>query len=626
MRSVVKIIICACLSVAAGASNSLASLGPSDVLILVNADSPISRWTADLYRVYHPGIADTQVLYLDGLADSASPWATPATEIMTRVDFEALIAQPVRNHLIANNMVDSVYCIITTAGMPYRIEDTAPSLANVIFAYYDQGSELWQAGSDAYLTVENRAVVNAASVESELAVLFQIESGNPAFPNPLPIANRLVNPYQGYASGIQAWVAERDILNRRNSLRWTVIPRISRSPRIEGEMDPFPGGYSAKNRRMSPADIYLVARLDGPRPVGGCPSYAILDMMRRAAIVSNPNRPDFVGYDSSQAVAVIDGAPDCPSGCPPQSAITRTVNVPPQYDFLTYEDHPVPPGAEAFDGSSNLANRYDQAFQWLVQEMPTADVTTWHSILAGLGGMLLWDDTNSIMNGAYLSPGSGIIGLLTYGKHNVGDGRPANYLLASGPGGGPLLPCVPGATFASIESFNAVTMFNDGVWTFQGRIAQFIEMGGTAAIGHAFEPEVSAIVQGDYLLINFLRDDDGDGIGDLTFVEAAFSALPYLSWSEVVIGDPLMRLHAGPGALVKLNTCRADMDRDGDVDLTDFAAFQHCYNGPNRPYGSPSCRPVDFDADWSIDSRDFSVFQSCFNGPNRPPAPGCFTH
>jgi len=27
----------------------------------------------------------------------------------------------------------------------------------------------------------------------------------------------------------------------------------------------------------------------------------------------------------------------------------------------------------------------------------------------------------------------------------------------------------------------------------------------------------------------------------------------------------------------------ADYDEDGDVDLTDFAFFAYCFNGPNRP-------------------------------------------
>jgi Tol biopolymer transport system component len=65
----------------------------------------------------------------------------------------------------------------------------------------------------------------------------------------------------------------------------------------------------------------------------------------------------------------------------------------------------------------------------------------------------------------------------------------------------------------------------------------------------------------------------------------------------------------------------ADLDWDGDVDLSDFNAFQACFNGPNRPAASPDCGDTDFDRDNDVDLADFSAFQACFNGPNRPP--GC---
>jgi hypothetical protein len=159
---------------------------------------------------------------------------------------------------------------------------------------------------------------------------------------------------------------------------------------------------------------------------------------------------------------------------------------------------------------------------------------------------LFWDDTTAIMNQGYLGQGMALLGLLTYGR-NAGDGRPYNYLLTSGPGGGPLFTCAPGAVFASHESFNGVTMFTDAAPRAQALLAEFIQIGGSGAVGHAFEPERLALIQGDYLLRNWSRDDNGDGVGDLSLVEACFSAMPFLSWSEYVIGDPLMRLHAGPG-------------------------------------------------------------------------------
>ncbi len=65
----------------------------------------------------------------------------------------------------------------------------------------------------------------------------------------------------------------------------------------------------------------------------------------------------------------------------------------------------------------------------------------------------------------------------------------------------------------------------------------------------------------------------------------------------------------------------ADFDLDGDVDLSDFASFRYCYNGPNQSPTQPSsCGVADLDGDGDVDLADFGAFQACFNGPNQPPA------
>lgn len=71
---------------------------------------------------------------------------------------------------------------------------------------------------------------------------------------------------------------------------------------------------------------------------------------------------------------------------------------------------------------------------------------------------------------------------------------------------------------------------------------------------------------------------------------------------------------------VQPNTVAPDLDSDSDVDLGDFAVFQSCFNGPNRPPAQAGCEQSDFDSDSDVDLCDFAKFQTCFNGPNRPPA------
>lgn len=54
------------------------------------------------------------------------------------------------------------------------------------------------------------------------------------------------------------------------------------------------------------------------------------------------------------------------------------------------------------------------------------------------------------------------------------------------------------------------------------------------------------------------------------------------------------------------------------MDLSDFARFQACFNGPNRPTGKTAkCDLADLDADADVDLTDFVTFQACFNGSNR---------
>ena len=61
-----------------------------------------------------------------------------------------------------------------------------------------------------------------------------------------------------------------------------------------------------------------------------------------------------------------------------------------------------------------------------------------------------------------------------------------------------------------------------------------------------------------------------------------------------------------------------DADRDGDVDLDDFAIFQFCFTGPLEPENPlpVECRFLDTDKDNDLDLQDFADFQGAFTGPN----------
>ena len=60
----------------------------------------------------------------------------------------------------------------------------------------------------------------------------------------------------------------------------------------------------------------------------------------------------------------------------------------------------------------------------------------------------------------------------------------------------------------------------------------------------------------------------------------------------------------------------ADFDGDGDVDLSDFAAFAQCFGGSNLPPAS-GCPPgvdADLDGDGDVDLADFAIFSQNFTG------------
>lgn len=583
-------------------------LDPSDVLILVNAESPVSRSIAHMYQRYYPQIAAPQVLMLTGLKDSASLTATPADEIITREDFDALIARPTRDYLTSTGLVHEILCLITTAGMPYRIEDSNQSqLADAVYP----------AGSNAELVMKHRVNVTAASVESELTLLFQIDpllNPGPGGPG-APLKSRIVNPYHGYGSPIKSWSVIRNVLSRRNMLRWNLsnLWPANPQPRIEGLYDSC--GCSAYTRIMSPADIYLVARLDGPHVPDAYPIFAVKDMLDRASAVSHPSPPytPFVGYNANRSVIAVDSSP-APVA---ELSYSPSYNFPADRRMMFFEQQPVPPGRESYTGCVSTcqrgsANHYDALFTWLTFGMPPAGAAVSRPILPPFGGLFVWDDSPAVLNSGdpAFPSGMGVFGLTTYGR-NGNDGRPADYLLTSGPQGGPLFPCVPGAVFTSIESFNAVTMFTE-VPTPQAKIAQFIQMGGTAAIGHAFEPGPDAVEHVEYLFWNLLRDDDGDGVGDMTLVEAAFSAIPYLSWSSVLIGDPLMRLRAGPGGLINVNGgCPADVNGDSFVGSADRGSVLSSYNAA---IGDPRYDPAaDVNRDGVVGYSDYVLVLGRYN-------------
>jgi len=61
-------------------------------------------------------------------------------------------------------------------------------------------------------------------------------------------------------------------------------------------------------------------------------------------------------------------------------------------------------------------------------------------------------------------------------------------------------------------------------------------------------------------------------------------------------------------------TTPADLDVDGDVDLTDFGCLQACLGDPVIWPADPTCREADLDLDGAVDVHDVDKLKSCMSG------------
>ncbi len=150
----------------------------------------------------------------------------------------------------------------------------------------------------------------------------------------------------------------------------------------------------------------------------------------------------------------------------------------------------------------------------------------------------------------------------------------------------------PGATFGAYESFNASTFNPEKDDLFgQGKLADWIARGGTAAYGNVREPvaSVSNVTNEDILFASLL---DGDPFG-----VAYMRATPQASFVTTAIGDPLMVWH---------DLLPGDANLDGVVDSTDVSILSEYFNQPG------GWLQADFDGDGFVDSTDVSILSEFF--------------
>lgn len=165
-----------------------------------------------------------------------------------------------------------------------------------------------------------------------------------------------------------------------------------------------------------------------------------------------------------------------------------------------------------------------------------SDYSNTESALAAQWPQLQWNDNSTFLIGnaatiAY-SPNQQITGpvahLHSYGVNHTGNNSNIRDYLSTFAG-----QLVNGASFSAYESFGAKGLGGLGNAN-QAQVEEWFAAGGTFATGPVWEPFTFGIMKSEIFLDRFLNDG-------FTFVEAAWCAIPQISWQTVVIGDPLAK-------------------------------------------------------------------------------------
>ena len=94
---------------------SLPAETPARVMLVTNLNSPLSIRLSDFYQRWH-NLPAQQVCRIH----------TPAVETVTRREFESSIAKSVEGCLRNRNLVEAIYYLVLTQGIPIRIQRAAP--------------------------------------------------------------------------------------------------------------------------------------------------------------------------------------------------------------------------------------------------------------------------------------------------------------------------------------------------------------------------------------------------------------------------------------------------------------------------------------------------------------------
>jgi uncharacterized protein (TIGR03790 family) len=173
--------------------------------------------------------------------------------------------------------------------------------------------------------------------------------------------------------------------------------------------------------------------------------------------------------------------------------------------------------------------------------------------LAAIGVTVQHDEANP-----FVADATGLVAYGSWGSNDGFDAGPPFY----GSIGGKLYPgsFLARAVAADIVSTNARSFVHPPVYG-QSLATDLVRLGAAGAAGNVYEPLLSGTARTDLLFDAYFRN--------VPAIEAHYRSVPYLSWMNVWVGDPLMTWPL-------LQTPTADRDDDGVPDASD-----NCIRVPN---------------------------------------------
>ena len=496
-KTVLRLAGVAALGIAAGAAR--AQLRPDEVLVIYDSRSADSKAVAEYYAGsaavpggvggLHGARAGVQTF---DLATSGQPLA-PSGNI-SYANFDTQIRNPIRAYLLASGQAQTIRCLVTTKGMPHRVQDTTnPS-----------------AGDDpnALVTEYSNSDATMASLDTELTMLWisldQNEAGGAADSRADGVVQ---NPYWQQSTPI------RTTLNTNN--------RVIKVFSANGTGPTWvPVGTNGSSSRLSPGDLYLVSRLDGPTV---------------ADVQGEIDRASHIYYDASTMVTLLDESAS--NGVADAGANNELDNSASGFPLLRdADDYEITRDEQLAD------HRFPPAFSM-------------YNALSGAGQFFV-GPRYSWTSGILVS--QPVVLVASYGANHAGrpsttTGTAADTIYASS------FNYPNGAIFNTIESYNGRDFGGLGQIPAirQQQAAAFLASGGTFAVCNVWEPLADTVPDNRYLSRNFVR-------GNLSWVEAAWTSLPALSWQQMVVGDPLARAFRSS----------EDINHDGRVTADDLYAWE----------------------------------------------------